>query len=230
MRLSKTARRQLSCCVRMNKLEALWQSECPWQLAAGKLHESMPPFLTSRLGPAGQMLLAVMMKTLSQGNGNVSLLKMIFTRRPKRWQRARRHQRKANTSPPTPYPPVLTPRLRAQGPSQTTLRKTGASHPTEARPQRILGNTTGTSSRRPRCGARGRYRRSRVGLLVVMVGRRLVSSLVLHAVSGSDHSADCTLFLKLFILASNKLCLYRVCKQPFSSIASMLAMADECSF
>lgn len=156
----------------------------------------LSPSMTSRLEFAGQMLLAVMMKKPSQERGNASLLKMTFTERPKRWRKARRHQRKASTAPLIPYPRALTPQLRAQGPSPMTLRRTEGLHPTEARPQRILGNTTGTSSRKQRCDARAKYRRSRVVLLVGMVGRRLVSSLVLHVAFGFDCRLFCN--LKLF--------------------------------
>ena len=146
--------------------------------------------MTSRLGFAGQVLLAVMMKKPSQERGTVSLLKMSFIKRPKRWQKAKRHQRKISTAPLTPYPHALTPQLRAQGPSPMTLRRTEGLHHTEARPPRIQGNTTGTSLRKQRCDARGKYRRSRVVLLVGMVGRRLVSSLLLHVLSASK-TPDC---------------------------------------
>lgn len=154
--------------------------------------------MTTRFGFAGQMLLAVMMKKPSQERGNASLLKTTSTERPKRWQRAKRHQRKASTVPLTPYPPSLIPQLRAQGPSPMTLRRTEGSHPTEARPQKILGNTTETSLRKQRCGAKAKYRRLRVGLLVGMVGRRPVSSLVLPAASGSDCGLYCSLSLQLY--------------------------------
>ena len=130
------------------------------------------------------MRLAVTMMVNSPRNECAK--RMTSTRSPRHSPRARRSRRRASTQRQTPYPPGRTPQLRGPGPLPLTLRRTGVSLLTEARPQRTLGSTIGTSLRRQPCGARGKCRRPRLARLVDMAGNRLVSSLVLHVVSGSD--------------------------------------------
>ncbi len=130
------------------------------------------------------MRLAVMMMVNSPRSECAK--RMTSTRSPRHWQRTKRNPRRASTQRQTPYPPGQTPQLRGLGPSPLILRRTGVSLLTEARPPRTPGSTIGTSLRRQQCGVRGKCRRPRVALLVGMVGSRLVSSLVLRVVSGSD--------------------------------------------
>ena len=132
---------------------------------------------------AGHIQLAVMMMNSPESE---SEKKMTSTKKLKPWQKARGRPRRASTQRRTHCPQGPTPLLRGLGPSPQTLRRTEGLLPTEARLQRTPGSTTGTSSKRQPCGARGKCRKQELALLAVMVGNRLVSSLASLAASGFD--------------------------------------------
>ena len=103
--------------------------------------------------------------------------RMSSTKKPKLLPRAEGSPRRASTQRQTHYLQDLTPLLRGQEPSRLTLRRIEGSHRTEASRPRTPGSTTGTSSRRPRFGVKGRFRKAPLGLLVVTVVKGLASSL-----------------------------------------------------